>query len=71
MLSVVISCKNIDTSSESEDGSKLFTSLSSTEAGVNFINELQEDININYFQYNYTYIGGGGVLRLILIMMVL
>ena len=38
---------------------KLFQSLSSSETGINFVNTLEESITSNYYQYMYTYIGGG------------
>ncbi|WP_298368278.1 VCBS repeat-containing protein [uncultured Lutibacter sp.] len=38
---------------------KLFTSLDSKDSGVNFVNELEETLEANYFQYNYMYIGAG------------
>lgn len=38
---------------------KLFTSISGQESGVDFINTLEETVDMNYYQYMYTYIGGG------------
>ncbi len=38
---------------------KLFTSISSTESGIDFKNTLVETLESNYYQYMYTYIGGG------------
>ena len=37
----------------------LFTSLPSNETGINFVNTLEETLESNYYQYMYTYIGGG------------
>ena len=50
-ISLLVSCSN-----ESE---KQFTLLSPNNTGVNFINKLQEDNQINYFTYPYIYMGGG------------
>ncbi len=38
---------------------KLFTSVSSDESGIGFVNHLEETLESNYYQYMYTYIGGG------------
>jgi hypothetical protein len=38
---------------------KLFTSLPSKETGIEFVNTLEESLESNYYQYMYTYIGGG------------
>jgi hypothetical protein len=38
---------------------KLFTPLNSLDTGVDFVNILEETLESNYFQYNYTYIGAG------------
>ncbi|NJB35207.1 VCBS repeat-containing protein [Croceivirga sp. JEA036] len=38
---------------------KLFSNLDATETGIDFINTLEETLEANYFQYMYTYIGGG------------
>ncbi|WPR73027.1 VCBS repeat-containing protein [Flavobacterium sp. NG2] len=57
-LTIFQSCKKSEVSSD-DDSEKLFTSLNANDTGVDFINVLQEDIDVNYFQYNYTYIGGG------------
>ena len=51
-LFVIASCSNTD-----ED--KQFTLLSSSETGVDFVNKLDEDNEINYFTYPYIYMGGG------------
>ncbi|SFC63417.1 Repeat domain-containing protein [Algibacter lectus] len=54
-------CKNVepDDSLETNTENQLFTKLLSKDTGINFINELNETIDANYFQYNYMYIGGG------------
>lgn len=38
---------------------KLFTPISSKNSGINFVNKLEETTESNYYQYMYTYIGGG------------
>ena len=38
---------------------KLFTSVPSSESGIHFVNTLEETLESNYYQYMYTYIGGG------------
>ncbi|MEQ9439357.1 MAG: VCBS repeat-containing protein [Cyclobacteriaceae bacterium] len=38
---------------------KLFTSVPSGESGIDFVNTLEESLESNYYQYMYTYIGGG------------
>ena len=43
----------------SQDIEKQFTLLSSSETGIDFINQLNEDNDINYFTYPYIYMGGG------------
>ncbi len=62
LLSGIYSCeedqntlKNIDSKKEV----KLFTSISSEETGIDFVNKLEETLESNYYQYMYTYIGGG------------
>ncbi|MCK0188942.1 VCBS repeat-containing protein [Arenibacter sp. F20364] len=37
----------------------LFASIPSNETGIDFINVLEETLESNYYQYMYTYIGGG------------
>ena len=43
----------------SEDSKQQFTLLSSSETGIDFVNKLYEDNDINYFTYPYIYMGGG------------
>ena len=43
----------------SEDSKKQFTLLSSSQTGIDFVNQLYEDNDINYFTYPYIYMGGG------------
>lgn len=38
---------------------KLFTTLSSKDTGVDFINHLNETLEFNYYKYSYMYIGAG------------
>ena len=62
-LVIVLSCNSRKeektTSSTNKNADKLFTSMSSQESGVGFINTLEETVDMNYYQYMYTYIGGG------------
>ena len=37
----------------------LFTSISSEQTGIDFVNHLEESLESNYYKYMYTYIGGG------------
>ena len=41
------------------DELKLFTSVSSDVSKIDFVNKLEETLESNYYQYMYTYIGGG------------
>ncbi len=38
---------------------KMFTEVSSDFSGIDFVNTLEETVESNYYQYMYTYIGGG------------
>jgi hypothetical protein len=38
---------------------KLFTSMPSSHTGINFINKIYEDQNLNFYKYTYLYNGGG------------
>ena len=57
------SCKDSSetngTISENNQEEKLFSSIPASESGIDFQNRLEETLEANYFQYNYTYIGGG------------
>ena len=63
LLLVFNSCKDSSETNETISGNKqeemLFTSIPATESGLDFQNRLEETLEANYFQYNYTYIGGG------------
>ena len=52
LLCAIVSCNNT-----SDD--KQFTLLTSSQTGVDFINELKENNTMNYFTYPYIYMGGG------------
>lgn len=52
LLCVIVSCNKT-----SDD--KQFTLLTSSQTGVDFINELKENNTMNYFTYPYIYMGGG------------
>ncbi len=60
---MVSSCTTSETSQEdtvSEDGfPNLFSAVASSTSGITFINRLEETLSSNYYQYMYTYIGGG------------
>lgn len=64
LISLSFSCKkteNLEVPNKQEK-TKLdtrFQSLSSKETGINFVNKLEETLESNYYQYLYTYIGGG------------
>ena len=38
---------------------KLFESIPAAESGIDFVNQLTETVDHNYYKYMYTYIGGG------------
>ncbi|MGS0523903.1 FG-GAP repeat domain-containing protein [Zobellia nedashkovskayae] len=48
----------VDESSK-EKTPKLFREVSSDFSGIDFVNTLEESLESNYYQYMYTYIGGG------------
>ncbi len=50
---------SLNACSKSTLDSTLFTSLESVETNVNFINEIIEDKETNYYNYQYLYNGGG------------
>ena len=52
IIIAIASCDNSKTENQ-------FTLLSSNDTGVDFINKLYEDNQINYFTYPYIYMGGG------------
>ncbi|WP_083557833.1 VCBS repeat-containing protein [Leeuwenhoekiella marinoflava] len=57
----IISCDDSNsktTTSESDDW-KLFQELDSAHTGISFNNTLSENDSLNYFTYNYIYMGGG------------
>lgn len=65
LISITFSCKKEKKQSKTSntihknDTPKLFSQLTPKQTGVNFVNKLKETLDLNYFQYNYTYIGGG------------
>lgn len=62
ILIATISCDNSNKTSvenKNNKGTSLFTSIPSSISGITFQNKLEETLESNYFQYNYTYIGGG------------
>ncbi len=57
-----ISCKEWKTKEEkglAGQTTKMFTEVSSDRSKINFVNTLEETLESNYYQYMYTYIGGG------------
>ena len=42
-----------------EESHQLFTNVSASHSGIHFQNKLEETTESNYYQYMYTYIGGG------------
>lgn len=46
-------------SNTSKDTIQLFETLPANSTGIDFVNTLEETVESNYYQYMYTYIGGG------------
>ncbi|WP_051662806.1 VCBS repeat-containing protein [Flavobacterium sp. KJJ] len=42
-----------------ESDEKIFTTLDRSDTGIDFSNNLKENDSLNYFTYNYIYLGGG------------
>ncbi|MEM8968645.1 MAG: VCBS repeat-containing protein, partial [Bacteroidota bacterium] len=63
LLSVLtFSCSSSNETTSSENivrQAKLFTQVPSDKSGIHFVNTLEETLESNYYQYMYTYIGGG------------
>ncbi|WP_117882248.1 VCBS repeat-containing protein [Aureibaculum luteum] len=55
LLLLLLNC----TESEKISQEKMFTSLSESDTGINFANNLTENDSLNYFSYSYLYMGGG------------
>src|SRR5215207_2330096 len=53
VLLAVASC------SSKESDEKIFTTLDRSDTGIDFSNNLKENDSLNYFTYNYIYLGGG------------
>ncbi|WP_282085775.1 VCBS repeat-containing protein [Aquimarina algiphila] len=51
--------ENNSISKENTETKKLFTSILPDQSGIDFENTLTETLESNYYQYMYTYIGGG------------
>jgi hypothetical protein len=47
------------TSCSKESDEKIFTTLDRSDTGIDFSNNLTENDSLNYFTYNYIYLGGG------------
>ncbi|WP_246147037.1 VCBS repeat-containing protein [Seonamhaeicola marinus] len=56
-----MSCKEDSTTLENNTSKniKLFSKISADSSGIHFVNQLEETLESNYYQYLYTYIGGG------------
>ena len=59
LLLLIVSIFIISISCNRTNDNKQFTLLSSDSTGVDFINQLYENNEINYFTYPYIYMGGG------------
>ena len=63
LLFLAFSCKDSNDNNTKDptftSETKLFTTVPSQESGIDFINTLEETLESNYYQYMYTYIGGG------------
>ncbi len=57
-LLALTSCQK-SSNSPVDDEPKLFTTVSPEHSGLDFSNQLEETLESNYYQYLYTYIGGG------------
>ena len=57
LLTLILLCAIVSCNNTSDD--KQFTLLTSSQTGVDFINELKENNTMNYFTYPYIYMGGG------------
>ncbi|MEM7380768.1 MAG: VCBS repeat-containing protein [Bacteroidota bacterium] len=53
------SCGKSKSDSKEQKQVKLFIPLSESDTGIDFVNTLEETLESNYYQYMYTYIGGG------------
>jgi hypothetical protein len=56
LIILLVCCKK---SADSGKTVKLFDSVPAQESGVDFVNQLTETVDHNYYKYMYTYIGGG------------
>lgn len=54
---LLISCTSTKKQGEREE--RIFTPINASTSGISFVNTLEETLESNYFQYLYTYIGGG------------
>jgi hypothetical protein len=59
LLSILLFASIAFVSCDNSANENQFTLLSSNDTGVDFINQLYEDNEINYFTYPYIYMGGG------------
>lgn len=59
ILLLVFSCSEKNTSDSSNSESTLFTALDSTQTGIAFMNEIQNEEDFNIFLYRNFYNGGG------------
>lgn len=63
LLIFIVGCKRSTKESQvshlSSDNQLLFESIDPKDSGIDFVNELNESAEANYFKYIYLYIGGG------------
>jgi len=58
-MSLLYSCESKEEEQSKKDNSTLFSLLSSKETGIDFINEVVNQKNLNIFKYRNFYNGGG------------
>lgn len=60
-IGIAASCGNANQDEEnpSEGEDKLYTKLTAEETGIDFSNRLHETLQLNYYQFQYLYNGGG------------
>jgi len=56
---IFYACKKTENEIGVKQEPKLFTIVPSDVSGIDFVNTLEETLKSNYYQYMYTYIGGG------------
>ena len=59
LTALIQSCTDTDKKETVNPKSKLFSEVPSEKSRITFVNTLEESLESNYYQYMYTYIGGG------------